>query len=418
MNMFKFYFATILLVLQSCSNSGINALDEEMYDERDNNTSVSYVIPLDKALETAENVFSCIDNEELVSRAKASNNVKNIQIYSNSQHPLSRCATTEKDTVIYIVNYDKGFAILGADYRLAPIYAISLEGNINITDTIENKGLSLFFKNLDIEISSKTRATNSRATIPEVNGNINSPYQITDISLEYKKGPYGKHRLWGQASPYNYYCPQISGTKTLVGCVAVATGLIMAHHQHPNTIDGREINWSAIENGQNDQIELSSLLYNLGDPKYLDMDYGILSSGAQSTNVPKTLRLLGYSCGDLETYDMLKIVSHYSNSENPVYMRGNIGIDDYGRYTGGHAWIIDGAMDIWMKYVMPGKMMETHAVYFYCNWGWEGKANGWFKHFSFAPVNGPELVEHGDVITKVDYNFNRNLQMILDIKPQ
>ena len=29
-------------------------------------------------------------------------------------------------------------------------------------------------------------------------------------------------------------------------------------------------------------------------------------------------------------------------------------------------WIIDGAMDIWMKYVMPGRLMETHAIYFYC----------------------------------------------------
>ena len=32
-------------------------------------------------------------------------------------------------------------------------------------------------------------------TIPEVDGNINSPYQITDIALSYKRGPYGKNRL-------------------------------------------------------------------------------------------------------------------------------------------------------------------------------------------------------------------------------
>lgn len=151
--------------------------------------------------------------------------------------------------------------------------------------------------------------------------------------------------------------------------------------------------------------------------KYLDMDYGILLSGALSTNVPKTLRSLGYSCGELETYDKDKIVAHYSESFNPIYMRGNTGSDDYGRYTGGHAWIIDGAMDIWMKYVMPGRLMETHAIYFYCNWGWEGSANGWYKHFSLAPVNGPELVEHGDQNSSVNYNFNVNIQMILDIKP-
>ena len=47
------------------------------------------------------------------------------------------------------------------------------------------------------------------------------------------------------------------------------------------------------------------------------MDYGILLSGALSTNVPKTLRSLGYSCGELETYDKDKIVAHYLESFNP-----------------------------------------------------------------------------------------------------
>ena len=63
------------------------------------------------------------------------------------------------------------------------------------------------------------------------------------------------------------------------------------------------------------------------------MDYGILLSGALSTNVPKTLRSLGYSCGELETYDKDKIVALF-RSFNPIYMRGNTGSDDYGRYTG------------------------------------------------------------------------------------
>ena len=410
----KLFIVAIICLLQSCSTTDF--LDEQRVETISNdNNEVSYVIPLEDALKNVEKVLDCI-NGASVSRASSLKSVKNIQILSISNTISSRSSHVNADTAIYIVNYDDGFALLGADYRLDPIYAISTEGNFDLSDTIQNKGLALYINSLKSEITTKinSNVSNSRASIPEVDGNINSPYQITDIALSYKRGPYGKNRLWGQSTPFNYYCPTISGTKTLVGCVAVATGLIMAHHQHPDFIDGEPLNWTAIENGQSD---LALFLYRLGGSKYLDMDYGILLSGALSTNVPKTLRSLGYSCGELETYDKDKIVAHYSESFNPIYMRGNTGSDDYGRYTGGHAWIIDGAMDIWMKYVMPGRLMETHAIYFYCNWGWEGSANGWYKHFSLAPVNGPELVEHGDQNSSVNYNFNVNIQMILDIKP-
>ena len=280
----KLFIVAIICLLQSCSTTDF--LDEQRVETISNdNNEVSYVIPLEDALKNVEKVLDCI-NGASVSRASSLKSVKNIQILSISNTISSRSSHVNADTAIYIVNYDDGFALLGADYRLDPIYAISTEGNFDLSDTIQNKGLALYINSLKSEITTKINSneSNSRASIPEVDGNINSPYQITDIALSYKRGPYGKNRLWGQSTPFNYYCPTISGTKTLVGCVAVATGLIMAHHQHPDFIDGEPLNWTAIENGQSD---LALFLYRLGGSKYLDMDYGIQGEGG-SANVAGT----------------------------------------------------------------------------------------------------------------------------------
>lgn len=56
----------------------------------------------------------------------------------------------ENDTLFYIVNYadNKGFAVLSADKRLAPVYAISESGSISEKDTTRNPALGAFFKQL------------------------------------------------------------------------------------------------------------------------------------------------------------------------------------------------------------------------------------------------------------------------------
>ena len=54
----------------------------------------------------------------------------------------------------YLVNYadDAGFALLSADSRLRPIYAISDEGSMSFSDTTYNKGLALFARGVEAEI--------------------------------------------------------------------------------------------------------------------------------------------------------------------------------------------------------------------------------------------------------------------------
>lgn len=44
----------------------------------------------------------------------------------------------------YIVNYDNGFALLSADKRRNPVYAISDEGAFELADTSKNDGLKWY----------------------------------------------------------------------------------------------------------------------------------------------------------------------------------------------------------------------------------------------------------------------------------
>ena len=117
----KLFIVAIICLLQSCSTTDF--LDEQRVETISNdNNEVSYVIPLEDALKNVEKVLDCI-NGASVSRASSLKSVKNIQILSISNTISSRSSHVNADTAIYIVNYDDGFALLGADYRLDPIYA-------------------------------------------------------------------------------------------------------------------------------------------------------------------------------------------------------------------------------------------------------------------------------------------------------
>lgn len=415
-----FYFCVAFLTACSASDENIVSYSENNPEFKSNSISVQ------QALKTAESLFNSL---ETIETRASTRRVESIESVDLSQAIMTRSEICLPDTVLYLINYtnEQGFVLMGADKRLEPIYAFSETGSLNISDTTYNKGLALFIRNVSMDISQKitySESAKTRATIPDVDGNINSPYQISNIKMEYKRGPYGKSRLWSQGSPFNKYCYTTSNQQAPVGCVAVATGLIMAYHQYPAQIEGYNLNWgemNKVGNGLNSTStvgtdDVARLLSCLGRSKYLMMNYGVNSSGANSNRVPVTLRTLGYTCGSLEAYNKDKIVTHYTNSTTPVYMRGNAGKDASGNYINGHAWIIDGALNIWLQYIMQGgRRMETNAIYFYCNWGWRGTANGWYQHYNFKTTNGPELVEKGDNFTDGSYDFDYNIEMIVDI---
>lgn len=406
------------IIFYSCNKDQVSN-DTDLSAEE----NASYALPLSEALGNAQKFFEQL--EGTTSRSKT-RQPKNVEIVVNSRS-LARSAdgTPKTDTTLYLVNYGEndGFALLAADRRLCPVFAIGSEGALNFRDTIENKGLAMFLQDVNAGIQyfleNESSKVISRASIQEVDGTIKYPAPIIEAGLQYKYGPYGLKRQWSQESPFNKYCPG----NAAVGCAAVAMGLIMAHHQYPAKINGYTLNWTGIDligngNGGTETAkeQLAHLLRELGNPEYLNMNYGI-ESGASPTKVAPTFRKLGYTCGELETYNVDKLWSHFKSNPIPVYMVG------YASAGGGHGWIINGMMNIRIVFSLaPGRRDETTLYYVHKNWGWRGTANGWYqaKPFKGSPyfdtTEGPELVEWGTGKTQGGRNYDTNLQMILEIK--
>lgn len=424
-NLFLLVLLCVSIILSSCNKDGDSVAPNDS-----KNDVTFYRIPLDEALKNADHIFAGLEGE--LSRGKT-RRLASVKILGGNT-TASRSVDTDRqvDTAFYLVNYEgAGFALLSADRRLNNlVYAISEEGTLDLADTVENKGLAMYMQMLRCEVDYKLGAVNqdlsSRVTLPGLNGDFSTPYYETiSIGIYSKKGPYNVNRKWDQLAPFNKYCYTVSGQQAPVGCVAVATGMIMAHHQWPNSMGGYSLNWSEINKVQKGgegfvtgDDHTARLLSILGRSEYLDMSYGVNESGANSRNVPRTLRKLGYTCSEVVPFDVDAIVQHYESSNNPIYMRGNAGYDrDTKEYYNGHAWMLDGVLVIKYVYKRQPTAPEETAMgkYIYCNWGWKGDANGWYTYWEFLTTRGPEFTEIDQPKTNGSWQFFWNFEVIMNI---
>lgn len=158
------------------------------------------------------------------------------------------------------------------------------------------------------------------------------------------------------------------------------------------------------------------------------MDYGVSSSGANTKQrVPPTLTALGYNCGSNTnwTFDALPdfmadyeardakfalISNHYkSGNTSPVLIRGNT------LQGAGHAWIIDGYLHTTMK-IRTHRLYPEQRYYYYCNWGWNGTANGWYIQDSFMTTRGPNKGESDESLSTTRHEFTINREFIVGIQ--
>lgn len=150
-------------------------------------------LPLDKALQDAERALGysgTAQNSGSTSRCVSGP----VQLLGAGASDISRSGRVLMDAACCIVGRDEEFALLGADYRLGPVYAIAGCGALSLSDTIFIKGEALFAKGGASEAEQCVQESSnavSSASVPEAEGNINSPCQLTGIALNCK-GPYGK----------------------------------------------------------------------------------------------------------------------------------------------------------------------------------------------------------------------------------
>jgi hypothetical protein len=240
-------------------------------------------------------------------------------------------------------------------------------------------------------------------------------------SVSYTPVPNFLSCQWGQGDPFNYLCPEVSGSKTPSGCVATAMSQIMYYYKYPT--QGTGSGYYTVGASQSRITENISGVYQWGNmlDKYTDatitdemrisiatllkdaglgahMNYNAGGSGASSFDAaPSLINNFGY---DPYTMHMCN-KEYYSNDEwssliyeelaarRPILAAGSDPTE------GGHAFIFSGVDE-------DGKI--------YVNWGWNGDANGFYEITALNPHG-----IHGSNNNPMAFNMNN--QIICGIQP-
>ncbi len=209
---------------------------------------------------------------------------------------------------------------------------------------------------------------------------------------------------WGQGSGYNEYCPadrrSIEGNGHVpTGCVATAMGQIMNYFAWPPRGVGSNsyIPASHPEYGRqsvnfaNNSYSFSSsnrakLLYHVGVAT--NMDYGPNASGTYLSYADSALR----SNFRYRTSGMIQKSSD-SDWDNRLISSLN----------SGSPVLYQGRGNIVHVFVCDGYRRDGNGYMYHFNWGWGGRANGWFKIGGMTPLS--------------TYSFNSRNYAIFNIYP-
>ena len=373
---------------------------------------------MEQAMEIASNFFGKSSDAPTLSKRGAE--VPRCEVLTRSKHTISKSGTTTEDidTLMYLFNYDEGYAVVSADVRVPErVLAYSEEGNVSANT--DNPGLQIFMdmaqdyvdlcvanaeaqrdsveqsltdkllavqgisQDTTVELS-KSKVVTDRIFIGTASWD-RATYLRTDVV-----GPYISAR-WHQENPYNKYAPEINGTKCLAGCVAIATAQLMAYWRKPAYSNKFPFNWSDIVNPSkpNHLDEVARFVRYVCN--HIGTTYGINCSSAYPKDAISFLRRQNYSCNNLSryyTYDITKSL----DDRRPVLMTGCTSSNPSSNGKDGHTWIVDGyakkhfSVEHQTTYLIlyrddaDGKESSEFEVntwtttqsdcFFHINWGW------------------------------------------------
>ncbi|MBQ5922944.1 MAG: C10 family peptidase [Alistipes sp.] len=350
--------------------------------------------------------------------------VSDIQTLNKSAFvPSTRSGADEE--AIYIVDIEgKGSAIMSADKRMEPIYAIlddtkiSAEQLVGVTtrsatddeSNPEDYILGLLNSAIQRDIEEVGLMAPEMPLVPR-----DKVWSVTSITA--RQEPFLK-TVWHQKAPYNdNYRVDNLNRKYPAGCGPIALAQILYYNRFPNSIDGIAIDWDLLEECEKEnyppsdsaEIEVANFVHqivlNIDDVKYTILDNGSLATGITVSNARNFLRDIGYSNTSVENYSLNSVMNMVVNNR-PVYVRG----DDSN--NGGHAWVIDGCnvyrIEHWVRRYLDAQryydFIEHTSSYYlvHCNFGWgDCSCNGDYTSEIFNPNHGG-----------VQYDYDLDLKLI------
>ena len=382
----SFLTLAIALLIASCSSE--EELRQTPVVSSDNN-----VITIDEAKQDLLGLLADIETADTESRTSH----RTIESSFTTKLGDASSRSDEEALPIHVFNFadDNGFAIMSGDKRVPSLIALAEKGSFPQDTIIDNPGLAIFLERMGNQGPSKIK---DKTPYPYVDPNDPETFKIYGEWENTIYKDYGYCFVkWGQRDPYNYYCPEKDGEKCATGCVATALAQLMSIYKQPSSYNGYSFDWEKMtltstpfEDAQKD---IARLMQQLGLKKNLDMDYGY-NSGAYPENIPRTLKAFGYSSGGkLVNYNTDDIVKE-------LKLGYSVLVGGRSQKNGnGHRWLVHGLLErkqvneLYTKEGVYAGKQTTIKYYPLCNWGWEGRHDGYYLSNAF---NGsPKFFDDG-----------------------
>ncbi len=431
----KCYFFVLLAValLVGCVDTQQNDLQTPTSLEIDVMGKSSYVIPIEQALASLEEVLVTLNpqREEKGLPCLAVSNKTELLVASravcmttNSRRKASASESTNlQDTILYIVNFpdSSGYAILSADERIPEdVLAVVDQGNLSLEEfyNTENNGI----ENSNCSFANDLIKQYTLGTLIPA-PDIEPP--IEGLTVTY--GPWSvsssKSALvpvtWGQGTPFNNECDicGVCGYRKKAGCVAIAIAQILAANKNVIVLDGILINWTSMTDNllcpssQEDKDKIAHVVRYIGercDMRYYGCNERSSHSSAAYSSAAEAFfdSLNVYVNVDMQdSYDQHAIVSMLERNK-PVYISASDG------GSVGHAWVIDGYLkQVRTKYYMHDSSIFSEELegrcLMHCNFGWSGGSNGYYVSGIFNTTIGdidPNSTPRDSISTDTQYD--------------
>ena len=401
-------------------------------------------IPVEKALGELEELLRAIDGPE--TRSGGARRVASVEALGDSA--LARAtraghdaaAAAEIGDLVYIANFQngEGYAILGADDRIESVIAVTERGSLTPAqlaaaangqyDGVEAPPVVPEIGDYLIERIGGIHKYDSLASIFPTYEVSYGPWEFAD-----KKGPYVRTK-WGQGYPLNLYTPEVDGAHCPLGCVALATGQIIAAHYFDKyyltdtrpevqILGGFPIRWNSIFNSIRRFIEepdAPRIYYNENDHDLepetiagflsgagvaMGMKYGIDGSRVGHEAAARLLRAMGFNDTKVYKFTTGRMHEMVIDRGLPTYVSG------FRSTGGGHAFLVDGAITMRrMIYNYNPQTNKTETGYdkrqlYHCNYGWFGTCDGYY-HPGMVVCPGKPVhkdLGDGDDASQIDY---------------
>ena len=434
MKKITFLLAMMLVTFTACNNEDFEEISLESKREK-----ISYEVTPEEAV---SRLGMFLSNKG----TRASLNDVTIKTLMKSDFvPTTRRSDVEDAPAVYLIDIpDGGCAIMGADKRLEPVYAIMDETKLSPEDLIAT--------------STRTESTGEEDIQTFVTGLINDAVEADikgipiikdttelipnplphheewyDTTYHFKVNPLLKTK-WDQHAPFNENYPDHSlNVKELAGCGVIATAQLVYYNRYPSSVSGVNFNWDLISRYEyveqpsvSADTAVANFVFTLACAVGANWNYHPeIGTTTTDSGLRNFFRNNGYPNANFYLYS-LPSVNNMLNDNKPVIISGRQSDKEIG-----HSWIIDGCniyrMDHWIKeYIFPVPIdgdpyneyiLETiNCNLVHCNYGWGGICDGYYTSgiFDTRTVLDQMSIDPsiGDISYEGESNYDTNLRIM------